>query len=98
MRTSQKKTTIAVLRAFLGIKDSQMAEILKRSRFTIHSLETGRLAIGWPLALRMMHETGISPLWLLGGDPKAPLIARDGRPYRREIFDLAQAKQFTQFE
>lgn len=89
---SRKKTTPAALRAVIGIKDFEMAEILDCSLGAVHSLESGRLWLSEAMATRMSHETGISISWLLGGDPKAPPIARDERPYTLEHFERARAK------
>lgn len=68
-----------------------MAEILKRSVHTIRSLESGRLKLGQELATKMFHETGISPVWLLNGDPTTPPVAANGEPYTRAKFERAQA-------
>jgi transcriptional regulator with XRE-family HTH domain len=93
MRTSTRKTTIAVLREILGIKDFEMAEILKRTVHTIHSLESGRLKLSPELATKMFHETGISLDWLLDEEPNAPPISGRGEPYTKEIFEKAQAEK-----
>jgi len=93
MRTSTRKTTAAVLREILGIKDFEMAEILDRTVHTIHSLESGRLKLSPELATNMFHETGISLDWLLNEDPNAPPISGRGEPYSKEIFEKAQAEK-----
>ena len=95
MRTSTRKTTAAVLREILGIKDFEMAEILDRTVHTIHSLESGRLKLSPELATKMFHETGISLDWLLKGDPTAPPISGRGEPYTRAKFDQAQAEKIN---
>jgi DNA-binding XRE family transcriptional regulator len=86
-------TPAAVLRAILGIKDAEMAEILGCSRATIHSLESGRLKMSNAMARRMFHETHISPQWALAGNAKAPPVAAGGEPYTRAIFERAQAEK-----
>src|SRR6266496_2144392 len=98
MRPSTKKTTAAVLRNLLdtdlqAMKDRDMAELLKTSVSTIHSLESGRLKLSPSLAKRMFHETGISLEWLLGDKPAAPPIGADGKPYTRATFERVQAKK-----
>ena len=93
MRTSSRRTTAAVLRQILGIKDFEMAEILGRSKYTIHNIESGRLKLSHSLATKMFHETGISLDWLLNEDPNAPPISGRGEPYTREIFEKAQAEK-----
>src|SRR5438046_1368992 len=96
MRPSTKKTTAAVLRKLLdtddeAMKDSHMAELLKTSVSTIHSVESARLQLSPSLAKRMVHETGISLEWLLGKKPAAPPIGADGKPYTRATFERTQA-------
>jgi len=93
MRMSSRRTTAAVLRQILGIKDFEMAEILGRSKYTIHNIESGRLKLSHSLATKMFHETGISLDWLLNEDPNAPLISGRGEPYTKEIFEKAQAEK-----
>ncbi len=88
-----KRTPAAVLRAILGIKDFEMAELLGCSRATIHSLESGRLKMSDAMANRMFHETEISPQWLLAGDAAAPPDSGYGEPYTKAIFDRAQAEK-----
>lgn len=93
MRTSSLKTTAAILREILGIKDFEMAGILDRTVHTIHSVESGRLKLSPELATKMFHETGISLDWLLNEDPNAPPISGRGEPYTKEIFEKAQAEK-----
>lgn len=93
MRTSSRRTTAAVLRQILGIKDFEMAEILGRSKYTIHNIESGRLELSHSLATKMFHETGISLDWLLNEDPNAPPISGRGEQYTKEIFEKAQAEK-----
>jgi hypothetical protein len=93
MRTSSKKTTSAVLRSIIGIKDVEMAEILDCSPGTIHSLESGRLKLSDSLAMRMAHETGVAMNWLLDGNPKALPRARNGTPFSRAVFDRVRSSK-----
>lgn len=98
MRPSKQKTKAAVLRKLLGtdlqpMKDRDMAELLRTSVSTIHSLESGRLKLSPSLAKRMFHETGISLEWLLGDKPDAPPIGADGKEYTRATFERAQAEK-----
>jgi hypothetical protein len=105
MRTSRKKTTLSALRAFLGIKDDEMATIADCSKFTLHSIESGRLRLTEARAERISHETGVSLKWLLDGKPKAPIVTDAERmtwesrprwvqePYTLEIYHRARAKK-----
>jgi transcriptional regulator with XRE-family HTH domain len=88
MRTSSRKTTPAVLRSILGIKDVEMAELLGCSTSTIHSVESGRLKLSESLALRMSLVTGVNVDWLLDGDTsKPPTTIYQARPYSRSEFE-----------
>lgn len=83
---------MGVLRALLApeghvFKDTHMAELLGCSKFTVHSLESGRLDLSDEMAAKIVHETGISQSWLLGGNPKAPAVTDSGEPYSRATFD-----------
>jgi hypothetical protein len=89
MRPSSKKIPAAVLRSIIGIKDSEMAELLQCSPATIHSIESGRLKVSDMMAMKMYDQTGVSPNWLRGGDPKRP-ITEEGKPYTRAAYDRAQ--------
>lgn len=70
-----------------------MAEILGRSKYTIHDIESGRLELSHSLATKMFHETGISLDWLLNEDPNAPPISGRGEPYTKKTFEKAQAEK-----
>lgn len=70
-----------------------MAEILGCSTATIHSIESGRLKISKNLARKILHETQISPKWLLSGDVSAPPISLNHEPYTSDIFDRAQVEK-----
>src|SRR5215831_21391495 len=93
MRTSSKRTTAAVLRSIIGIKDWEMAKLLDCSISTIYSVESGRLKLSEALGTRMFHETGISLNWLLAGNPEAPPISERDEPYTRAIYTRAQAEK-----
>src|ERR1019366_10100692 len=93
MRTSSRKTTAAVLRSIVGIKDFEMAELLECSPATIHSIESGRLRLSEPLATKMFHETGVSPGWLLRGNPKKAPEAANGEPYTKAVFEYLLANK-----
>jgi DNA-binding XRE family transcriptional regulator len=98
MRTSLKKTTAAVLRSIIGIKDIEMAKILDCHPATIHSIESGRLKLSDSLAMRMAHETGVAMNWLLDGNPKVSPVARNGTPFTHATFDRARSKRVTPFK
>ena len=87
MRTSLKKTTPAVLRSILGIKDVEMAELLDCSNSTIHSVESGRLKLSDSLALKMSLVTGVNVDWLLRGDTSKPPTTIHHHPYSRSEFE-----------
>ncbi len=85
---------MAVLRSILGVKDGEMAELLRCSRGTIHSVESGRLKLSDSLALRAGVETGVSVSWLLNGRPTAKPTEQDyDKPFTRESFDRWRANK-----
>src|SRR5689334_1547490 len=85
MSAYKKRTPAAVLRAILGIKDHEWADLLGCSPFTIHSLECGRLKISDEMAHRMSIESGISPDWLLAGDARAKPVSLYDQPYTKTL-------------
>jgi hypothetical protein len=91
---STLKTTAAVLRKITEEKDSVWAEdILGKSVHTIRHLEAGTLKLSGAMAAKMNQETGISIQWLMDGNPTAPPISVDGRPYTKKIYDEVQARE-----
>ena len=91
--TSRTKTTIAKLRDFLEITVFEMAEILGRSKDTVQSLESGRMKLLEEHAQKLFHETGISPAWLLNGNPNKTLVLANGLPYEKGHYERAQAQK-----
>ena len=45
------------------------------------------------MAMKMFHETGISPKWVLAGNEKEPPVTVTGEPYSRVFFERAQAQK-----
>lgn len=96
MRTSLKRTTVAVLRSILGMKVGEFAELHGCTVHTINSLESGRLKLSEVMAERIFHETGIAPKWLLDDDVSAPPKSARWEPFTREIFVATEANKATQ--
>jgi transcriptional regulator with XRE-family HTH domain len=95
---STKKTTIAVLRAQMGITAEKFAELIRKSLFAVNSLETGRLKLSEETAHRISEETGVVMEWLLDADPDEPPFwfdHADGRkrPWDKLIFEQIQASK-----
>ena len=76
-----------------GMKVDEWAELLDRSPHTVHDLEAGRLKLSPALAAKMNYESGISIGWLMDGDPEAPAVSADGRPYTKAIYEEVQARK-----
>jgi transcriptional regulator with XRE-family HTH domain len=98
MRTSSHKTTAAVLREKSGTKEiainaDEWAKMLGRSVQAIQNIESGRTKLTPELATKMYYNTGISLEWLMDGDPTAPPVSTDGRPYTNANFEGAQARK-----
>jgi transcriptional regulator with XRE-family HTH domain len=93
---SQQKTTVAVLRALLGLTVAQFAELIGKSVSTVNKLEVGLLALSEETAFRIKNQTGVSVAWLLNGNSKQkPYVERlpDGSTvlYTKERFERIQA-------
>jgi len=73
-----------------------MADLLKCSRSTINSLESGRLKMSEKMAKRMFHETEISPEWLLAGEASAPPMSGYNEPYSKAIFERRRLKKHSE--
>lgn len=82
---------MAVLRSILGIKDIAMAELLRCSPATIHSLEIGRLKLSERMRTRVVHETNVDADWLVRGNPRVAPVNRAGKAYTKEDFFTRQA-------
>lgn len=91
MRTP--RTTIAQLRAIIGLRAKELADVLGCSVPTINSIETGRLRLSETMAQRICHETGIPLRWLLAGDLSALPMGRDGKPYSAASFEAHQSRK-----
>lgn len=75
-----------------------MAEILKCSPATIHSVESGRLRLSESLARTMSHQTGVALPWLLDGNPAAPPVDTKGQPYSLKAYARAREKKVDQVD
>jgi transcriptional regulator with XRE-family HTH domain len=99
MRPSLQKTTVAALRAEIGLSVEAFAKLIGKSVPTIRSLESGRLKLGEETALKISDQTGISARWLLEGDLTKPMVTsesfwgEDGEPepYDRDAFAFVRA-------
>ena len=86
-----QRTPAAVLRAIIGVSVNEMAEFLECSPYTVHSLETGRQKMSEEMAHLLLIQTGISPDWLLAGDPKVPPVSVLGAPFTKNVYETTQA-------
>jgi transcriptional regulator with XRE-family HTH domain len=96
MRLSSKRTTVAVLRAMLGLSVEEFANLIGKSAPTIRSLESGRLKLSEETARRIANETGISIYWLLEDDPtKEPFVEETSGirvPYHKVVYEMVQSQ------
>ena len=69
------------------------AEMLGKSVYSIRHLEAETLKLSAALAAKMNYETGISIKWLMDGDPTAPPVTADGKPFTKEVYDNARARK-----
>src|SRR5215211_3982775 len=87
MRRSPKRHPLAVLRLTLGLTQKEMADLAGIATITMQSIEAGKRPLKEKLAEHIAAITGVQLYWLLAGDPKAPIIAENGEPYTRELFE-----------
>jgi len=96
MRLSSKRTTVAALRAMLGLSVEEFAGLIGKSVPTIRSLESGRLKLSEETARRIGKETGVSIFWLFEDDPtKEPFVEEHSgirMPYDKVVYEVVQSK------
>ena len=73
MKIEKAKSTLAVLRVTLKLRQKEMADFLGVTIGTIQSIETNRLMLSKKLAERAGFETGVNPQWLLDNDISKPI-------------------------
>jgi len=91
MRNSPLRHPLAVLRTTLGLTQSEMADLVGRSRVTVQAVELGKLPLSEGLAARIAEETGVHVGWLLDGDPAEPALKADGGSYTRADYEQHRA-------
>ncbi len=95
MAISQRKTTIAVLRALMGPvygREDRFAELAQRSVSWVKKVSAGIEPLTGDVAHALSLETGISPTWLLRGDPATAPVGSAGQLYNERAFQLHRAK------
>ena len=83
---NEPKHTLAVLRRTIGLKQKELADLVKCSMPTIQAVEYGKLPLSAALAERVALETGAGLDWLLGNDAGAPPVDSGGRPVTQDTF------------
>jgi DNA-binding XRE family transcriptional regulator len=83
-----------VLRLFLGLTQQQMANLCDCAWATIQAIEHGKLRLSERLGERITSATNVSMKWLMGGEPEAPIINKEGAPYTKTDFEEAQSALF----
>ena len=86
MRTSQRKTTVAVHRSLLGIKVADYSDMIGRKTSYLQGIETGRERLTEELALIIEKQTAVSHVWLLAGNVNNAPFSEAGEPYSLETF------------
>jgi DNA-binding XRE family transcriptional regulator len=86
----RKFNSVRHLRNCLGKTQQAFAsEIAKCSRFSIESIETGRLDLSAELGARISAATGCDFGWLMSNDEKLRFVNVAGRPYAKEDAERA---------
>ena len=80
MRTSQRKTTVAVHRSLLGIKVADYSDMIGRKTSYLQGIETGRERLTEELALIIEKQTAVSHVWLLAGNVNTAPFSEAGEP------------------
>ena len=86
MRTSQRKTTVAVHRSLLGIKVADYSNMIVIKTSYLQGIETGRERLPEELALIIEKQTALSHFWLLARDVNTAPFSEAGEPYSVETF------------
>src|SRR5258708_3228597 len=73
MPASKRSHVLAILRANLDLKQSELAQLVGCSLPTIQSIELNRLALSPSLAARISTATGADLDWLRANDLRRPL-------------------------
>jgi transcriptional regulator with XRE-family HTH domain len=73
MPASKRSHVLALLRASLNLKQTELAELVNCSTATIQSIELNRLALSESLAARISAATGIDLDWLRANDISKPV-------------------------
>jgi hypothetical protein len=80
MRTSEQRTTVAILRAITGRSTHEFARDTGLNLSTIEKLESGQLKLSEKIARRLSFETGASFRWLLAGNTGIPPLLEFSTP------------------
>ncbi len=83
---NEPKHTLAVLRRTIGLKQKELADLVKCSMPTIQAVEYGKLPLSAALAERVALETGAGLDWLLSNDAGTPPVDSLGRPVTQDTF------------
>jgi len=81
---SKPKTPVEVLRRIID-SDTELHDLLGRSRNWVAKLGAGRIPTTRAIAIQIESETGISSTWLMGAPDQTP-VDESGRPYTIETF------------
>jgi transcriptional regulator with XRE-family HTH domain len=85
MPASKYAHVLAILRKSLGLKQSELAEMVGCSAVTIQSVEVNRLKLSKSLASRISMETGADLDWLLANDVSVPMPEYDADQQSKNV-------------
>jgi transcriptional regulator with XRE-family HTH domain len=88
-------TNLRILRKTLSLTQKEMGDLGGCSRHLIQSIEIGRLQLSTRIASKLSENCGVDLAWLTNGDPTAPMIDHEGRPFNRETFERQKANLRT---
>jgi transcriptional regulator with XRE-family HTH domain len=93
MPPSKLKHPIAVVRKITGLGQKELAHLVNCSVAEVQAIELRKRNLSKKLADAIWLETGVSPEWLLSGNPKAPPFTLDGKPYGIEKWKARQRRR-----
>jgi transcriptional regulator with XRE-family HTH domain len=81
---SELRTKVAVLRSVMDCSVEEFANLVKKSPYSIKSLESGRLKLSDELAAKISELTNVSLAWLLDDELTGQPVDIAGKPLTRD--------------
>jgi transcriptional regulator with XRE-family HTH domain len=89
-RSPDRHVLVRLRRELGGMTQSEFGRLVGLARRTIQDVELCALPLSERAAHEISEKTGVAVPWLLENDLEKSPLARDGKPWNREYFHLAQ--------